>query len=612
MMFENTVRKALRLLRRCRKLLKLKTKPAPDPDPTMTQLPPSAPLTAAAALLEQLPLDILEEICEHLAMQERRRSSLFAFSLASKTCYAAAARQRASRICITIRTPDKLRRDLERWEQMLLPRDHYRRVRIVKITGCMSFQESDDNSESNDMEEAARHDEDSHHSWYPYNACEPPRFPVDFEERLIKSLTPEEKARVKEAWIPLAHLLTKLPGLTDFVHACSDQIAPNVLSSLHQNCPQTRLHMHTFSLRSCFEHRSNRPPFLGQPLIDCDSLIDNLRLNDWDHHIDEDDLAIVTSPCLYSIVVKYSSRPRKGLEHGVFSAYEKNYNEAIVKRMVAGLAPRLAHVRMMGYNFLPVGRLPATDPDQNEQSLGPGINLRKGHLKSLTLVGVAVEEPWTLYTTFEMLQLLKIKSLRHPQSLAFLTKLAQQGELGNLRKLSLHLEPKDRFSRDGMPGAVLQLIQSLPWLDTLTLRGALTRELCTGVFQACGKSLRYLALIPRIIQRAPQLHCQELATLSYEDIEELRERLMKLSFPEPRSGICSSNAIAIFNTINDNAENRSLGYLRIFPQDMLRMLQRDLNNINIWTVQRDATGSINAYVSSNMRKATQYIGSTYH
>jgi hypothetical protein len=75
-----------------------------------------------------------------------------------------------------------------------------------------------------------------------------------------------------------------------------------------------RLHIHCFRLRSLVQHRERPQP------------------------IDPDDYALATSPSLSSIVVSDSSFDDNG---------DVSYNKEALMRMVAGTAPRLAHVQML-------------------------------------------------------------------------------------------------------------------------------------------------------------------------------------------------------------------------------------------------------------------------
>ncbi|KXX78783.1 hypothetical protein MMYC01_204432 [Madurella mycetomatis] len=89
--------------------------------------------------------------------------------------------------------------------------------------------------------------------------------------------TPQHKQAQHEAWLPFERFIGQLPGPKDQVYACKQQISACVLAALHQHHPKSRLHEHDFGLRNVHRYPSH--------------------LED----IDADELALATSPCLYSI-----------------------------------------------------------------------------------------------------------------------------------------------------------------------------------------------------------------------------------------------------------------------------------------------------------------------
>ncbi|KXJ88725.1 hypothetical protein Micbo1qcDRAFT_166166, partial [Microdochium bolleyi] len=157
---------------------------------------------------------------------------------------------------------------------------------------------------------------------YHFDLCEPPRL-TDYRLTQRRQLHPIEKARRDEAWLPLARFLEKLTGLTDVVYSCTNAFPACLLSALHAHHPRTRLHLHTFSLPSLV-----RAPGALDPL-------------------DADDLALATSPCLFSLVLA-TRRLLLGDHDDTGGGYLHNvrdlvdYNLDMVAQMLAGLAPNLA------------------------------------------------------------------------------------------------------------------------------------------------------------------------------------------------------------------------------------------------------------------------------
>lgn len=88
-----------------------------------------------ASPIEALPLLILERICEYLDddLGNSPRRALWAFTLTSKRCCAAAVRQRFCQIPLDI-TEEKLDKCLTRWTGILSVDGRYRYVRRLKVS----------------------------------------------------------------------------------------------------------------------------------------------------------------------------------------------------------------------------------------------------------------------------------------------------------------------------------------------------------------------------------------------------------------------------------------------------------------------------------------------
>jgi hypothetical protein len=131
---------------------------------------------------------------------------------------------------------------------------------------------------------------------------------------LETGLSAREKKKAHErACQPLAELIAKLPGLRDLTWDHPHQVPTTILVSLEQD-PRVRLNIPMFSLRSL------------------------IRPRDQALQVDPDELALATSPSLYSITVEYSSGNALG---------HVNHNKEAVLQLVAGLSPNLRHVGMV-------------------------------------------------------------------------------------------------------------------------------------------------------------------------------------------------------------------------------------------------------------------------
>ncbi|PMB65694.1 hypothetical protein BM221_007891 [Beauveria bassiana] len=112
----------------------------------------------------------------------------------------------------------------------------------------------------------------------------------------------------EQPWQALVELCKELPLLEDVVFASTGQFPRALLSELHENHPQSRLHMRNFGLRSLIHSELEERPAMHA-----------------------DDIALATSPCLYSVVAVTSQYRREQVV---------DYNKEAIMEMTAGLAPR--------------------------------------------------------------------------------------------------------------------------------------------------------------------------------------------------------------------------------------------------------------------------------
>ena len=273
--------------------------------------------------LERLPLHLFEYICQYVP-----RHSLASLALASRFCATAATPRRFSRIKLTIRDKKKLRDDLQQWDAVLGCGNRFLHVRRVFVFGFMS--DSDERSEADhqsyllslaaDGNDGSDGDtdgngdnDDSHVRPLIFALAGPPS-------------TETHKRAQHEAWLPFASFLGQLPALKDLVYACTHQVSACLLAALHKHHPRSRLHVRTFSLRSLYQK------------------------SDQLHDIDPDELALATSPCLYSIHATCED----------FDSYGRlSFNMEAIESMVSGAAPSLRRVHLHHSSpLITTGRLP--------------------------------------------------------------------------------------------------------------------------------------------------------------------------------------------------------------------------------------------------------------
>ena len=297
-----------------------------------------------------------------------------------------------------------------------------------------------------------------------------------------------------EAWTPLVDLIRQLPALSDLFYACPGQFSPCLLQALHQHRPNCRLHISRFSFRSL-----NRP--------------------DLDAH----ELALATSPCLYSVLVRYDWYDSDGIE---------DYNEEAVMHIATGLAPNLKEVRTFraaaGWSL---ARMRALETPRKPWQ-GFALNKQKqiftrGSLRHLQLAGYGsitrdIVKTWGRRTDFSTLRILDLESDIEADALDFL---ATKCNFSSLIALVLVLATGNLLERPTIDHSSLanHFLCGLPSLFTLKLAGELSHTTLDIILGHHGAALHRLWLSPsgtlnRLVitqQEAKQIaeHCPLLEDL---------------------------------------------------------------------------------------------------
>ncbi|KAM3508673.1 hypothetical protein MY10362_001037 [Beauveria mimosiformis] len=445
---------------------------------------------SAGSGLEQLPEHVLVSICEYLAEYEpTTKRSLYAFALAGQTYRNATDRQRFRRINIFIRGPQKLRRDMQRLRQTIQTGGRARFVRVIKIAGeTISAEEEEQEEEAGyDPEQMCRRFwpgmvdrvDDEHPellSGMDYPLCYYPVLP-----------SPSTQWPDEQPWQALVQLCKELPQLEDVVFASTDQFPRALLSELHENHPQSRLHMRYFGLRSLIHPELEQSPA-----------------------IHPDDIALATSPCLYSVVAVTS-----------WYRYEQvvDYNKEAIMAMAAGLAPRLTNVCIVGATMQGSRTPMSTIPRPPWQGFPPSL-----------VEAARAEEllEWSRRTNFSQLQSLTLRSEVHSSTMEQLVRIARQSPMTALSSLRISARSWSDQEDMDMRHAVAQLLETLPSLQSLTFHGpsevtslstiisgqlATLRRLeilGTGEDrQEPGSSMLSLVSVDQLVRQCPQL--EELA-----------------------------------------------------------------------------------------------------
>lgn len=431
---------------------------------------------SGSAPLETLPLHLFEYICQYVP-----RRSLFSLSSASSLCYQAATPRRFSRVKLTIRNKEKLRRDLDKLLVVLGRGNLFSHVRRVITIGCM-VDNADQSHAPSTTSPVGTHDdgESDGESDSDCDCNSDGGFQGSFNTAPL--LSQEQKQAQQEAWLPFAQFLGQLPVLTDLVFTCTNQITPCVLAALHQHHPKSRLHIDGFSLPSLRQNKH--------------------RL----HDIDPDDLALATSPCLYNLRTRcrtYGKRDRvdfklEALEHIVASGCAPGLRKINIDyRSSAGtlaLVRALRQERWSGF-FLSTQNQAVVNPPQ--QVFAPG----RGRLETLVLStncgGLSHLQGWNARTDFGLLRRFEYRCNVSVEALRFLATVATSGSFRSLRTLRLAIY-------DTTPGSdnrhldqpVGLFLQALPPLEALTLEKYFGTHSVDAALSRHGPTLRKLRLLP--------------------------------------------------------------------------------------------------------------------
>ncbi|KAL6837233.1 hypothetical protein V8C40DRAFT_6891 [Trichoderma camerunense] len=432
------------------------------------------------APLERLPFHLLEGICSWL--NPSKGGGLLTFSLANRQCASAAMRFRLRRIHLKIDglNPDESFTFLDEMPDVNIRLSF---VRNLRISGSRAYEEDSEQNETG-CEEI---EEESFFA-KPSPLC-PTRFRSPLYESNEPPQAPEEILRMKikyqETWVGIAKFISRLSCLSDLVYNCISQVPMCLLLALRDNCPDARLHVHTFNLRSLYQPRNEY------------------------HDISPEEYALATSPNLYGIYMKYSSYDGDGYI---------GYNEEAVIQMVRSLAPKLSYVGMAGQ---PIGNTIelANAIQLHRQSGKPkwkGFFINdgqvrdkvqgKGSLRTLYLNGASELRihQWSGYTDFNKLTKLHLgfTIIDAVQALAII---AEGGGLSSLSSLALMPGARNLEQAIAADESVCRLLRAMKPLQSLELEGEVGDSAWRAVIDQHGNSLRELRFVP--------------ASKSFDDIE---------------------------------------------------------------------------------------------
>ncbi|KAI9657888.1 MAG: hypothetical protein M1829_006850 [Trizodia sp. TS-e1964] len=414
--------------------------------------------------LHTLPSETLQQIAVYL--DDSHRPSLFAFGLASKICHGATIPSVFHHIRLKIGTCEALQRDIDTLVKSLARRESAGLIRGLSIKGHLQFP--------------------GKRKIEGYKSCSPDRHSLFMARGVEEILSDEEpcsqaphvvydepviKRSSKEdlAWLPVVGLVKSLPHLAKLVYDCRNQFPPSLLDALHAYQPQCKLYHLTFRFRTLL---------WGTPY--------------------PYEMALATSPCLYSVKVECSERDSQG---------DDDFNQEAVMELAAGLAPNLKEVVIV--NLYPENsrRYDARPRDFWKGLPGFIAGQSVGSLTSLSLLGYVHRDPrrmlqeWAKHTEFTQMRHLTFGGGYECEHVGIdddaIRWIVEDCPFPQLKVLHIRLDRQDY--RADNPYFIINactLFTSLEPLEQLSVSGPLEPKILDTILDRHGQTLTKLILRP--------------------------------------------------------------------------------------------------------------------
>ncbi|TVY13881.1 hypothetical protein LARI1_G009217 [Lachnellula arida] len=417
--------------------------------------------------LHSLPPETLQQIAGHL--NSAHRPSLYAFGLASKTCRNATLPSIFRDIHLAISSREGLQRSVDALVKTLSRTESACHVRCLNMKG--SFRLSDrprvegyqsgspwdrrSSFEASGVDEILVDEE-------PYSSS--PH--IVYDEPVIAKSSDEDLA-----WAPVVGLMKTLPYITKLVYRCRNQFPPSLLDALHDHHPQCKLYHLTFRLRTLL---------WGTPY--------------------PYEMALATSPCLYSVKVECSRRDSDG---------DDDFNQEAMMELVAGFAPNLKEVVVV--NLIPENsRRYWPRPREPWRGLPGFVSGRSiGSLTSLSLLGASLRPPgpfqtfqtWAMHTDFNRLRHLTLGGGYGCENVGIdgemMDWIAQNCSFPRLKTLRIRMERDDyEVERPNYANNAIALLRTFEPLDQLSVSGPLEPKILDAILYQHGQTLKTLNLHP--------------------------------------------------------------------------------------------------------------------
>jgi hypothetical protein len=317
-------------------------------------------------------------------------------------------------------------------------------------------------------------------------------------------------------WMPLASLMREFRYLSSISYACYNPFPDRLLRAIHQHHPTCKLEVHTVHMRS-------------------------LR----DLITDPHKLALMKSPCLSELTIRYVGSDRNGRD-------QTNENSIQSTLCAVALAPNLTRLDLIGCHLH--GILPPPDTRPLPQRARKGREtLRITTLNSLSFTGIqditeAKLRHWARHVDFSKLRSFSWSMPRVPPEALIYA--AENLRFNSLETLELFLPPSNAEFTAGLG----MFLDSLKPLVALRLWGPMDASVFERTVERHGTTLRELKLRP-----FGDYHYREqyrTVTLSPEKILNLQDNcplLEELQLRIPRS-------------LSDRQEIRYYEALATFPR----------------------------------------------
>ena len=413
--------------------------------------------------LHGLPPETLQQIAGYL--NDSHRPSLCAFGLASKICHNATIPSIFYHIRLEISSREALQRDIDALVKSLARTESACHVRCLSIKGHLQLPVKP-------KIEGYKSGTPDRHSWFKTTGvdeilsdeepCTDAPHVVYDEPVIIKSS--EEDL----AWLSVVGLIKTLPNLAKLVYDCRNQFPPSLLDALHDYHPQCKLYHLTFRFRTLL---------WGTPY--------------------PYEMALATSPCLYSVKVICSKRDSQG---------DDDFNQEAIMELAAGLAPNLKEVVIV--NLSPENyRRYDRRPRESWRGL-PGFVTGQsiGSLTSLSLLGIVnfnllgMLHDWVKHTDFSHLRHLTLGG-GYECEVGVIDEamrwIVENCSFPQLKTLHIRLDRHDYMANNpNFAINAIALLSSLEPLEQLSVSGPLEPKILDAVLNRHGRTLTKLSLRP--------------------------------------------------------------------------------------------------------------------